>query len=114
MTHISMLENSEEYVWYLLDHDLSNSTKINFCFSGFLNNLKKCCLFMPPFPQVYAYHRSLPMPITSHKFGALDPVSGQEIGDDNGLFVSSVCWREKSNMVVAANSNGNIKLLEIV
>ncbi|KAF3778413.1 hypothetical protein EJ110_NYTH43505 [Nymphaea thermarum] len=64
--------------------------------------------------EVYAYHRSLPMPITSHKFGALDPVSGQEIGDDNGLFVSSVCWREKSNMVVAANSNGNIKLLELV
>lgn len=54
------------------------------------------------------------MPITSHKFGSIDPISGQEGGDDNGLFVSSVCWRGKSNMVVAANSNGFIKLLQLV
>lgn len=54
------------------------------------------------------------MPMTSHKFGTIDPISGQETADDNGQFVSSVCWRGKSNMVVAANSNGCIKLLQMV
>lgn len=63
--------------------------------------------------EVYAYHRSLPMPISSYKFGSVDPSSGNE-GESNGQFVSSVCWRRKSNMVVAANSTGCIKLLHLV
>lgn len=66
------------------------------------------------FFQVYAYYRSLPMPITSHKFGSVDPISGQETTDNNEPFVSSVCWREKYNMVVAANSSGRIELLQMV
>ncbi|GFP82540.1 protein spa1-related 2 [Phtheirospermum japonicum] len=64
--------------------------------------------------EVYAYHRSLPMPITAHKFGSIDQITGKETEDDNGQFVSSVCWRRKSNMVVAANSTGCIKLLQMV
>ncbi|KAF4401057.1 protein SUPPRESSOR OF PHYA-105 1 isoform X1 [Cannabis sativa] len=64
--------------------------------------------------EVYSYHKSLPMPITSHTFGSVDPVSGHEIGDDSGQFVSSVCWRRKSNMVVAANSIGVLKVLKMV
>ncbi|XP_034896405.1 protein SPA1-RELATED 2 isoform X2 [Populus alba] len=64
--------------------------------------------------EVFAYHRSLPMPITSYKFGSIDPISGKETDDDNGLFVSSVCWRGKSDMVVAANSSGCIKVLQMV
>ncbi|CAK7348761.1 unnamed protein product [Dovyalis caffra] len=63
--------------------------------------------------EVFSYYRSLPMPITSHKFGRVDPVSGNEIGDGSGQFVSSVCWRRKSNMVVAANSIGNMKVLQM-
>lgn len=54
------------------------------------------------------------MPVTAHKFGSIDPITGKETEDDNGQFVSSVCWRPKSNMVVAANSTGCIKLLQLV
>ncbi|KAG7956383.1 hypothetical protein I3843_11G121600 [Carya illinoinensis] len=64
--------------------------------------------------EVYAYHGSLPMPITSHKFGSIDPISGKETDEDNGQFVSSVCWRGKSDVVVAANSSGCIKVLQMV
>ncbi|KAM1019471.1 hypothetical protein ACFX13_041557 [Malus domestica] len=64
--------------------------------------------------EVYNYYRSLPMPITSHKFGSIDPVSGSEVGDYSGQFVSSVCWRRKCNIVVAANSSGTLKLLQMV
>ncbi|KAL0371891.1 UNVERIFIED_CONTAM: protein SPA1-RELATED 2 [Sesamum calycinum] len=64
--------------------------------------------------EVFAYYKSLPLPITAHKFGSIDPITGKETEDDNGQFVSSVCWRQKSNMVVAANSSGCIKLLQMV
>ncbi|KAJ7962528.1 SPA1 [Quillaja saponaria] len=64
--------------------------------------------------EVYCYSRSLPMPIISYKFGSIDPISGHEKSDNNGQFVSSVCWRQKSNMVVAANSSGTVKLLQMV
>jgi hypothetical protein len=64
--------------------------------------------------QVYSYYKTFPMPITSHKFGSIDPITGQETNDDNQQFVSSVCWRGRSNMVVAANSSGSIKVLELV
>ncbi|KAI3979270.1 hypothetical protein MKX01_007746 [Papaver californicum] len=64
--------------------------------------------------EIYSYYRSLSMPITSHQFGSIDPVSGQESSDDNGQFVSSICWRRKSNMLIAANSTGTIKVLQMV
>lgn len=64
--------------------------------------------------EVYTYYKSLPMPITSHKFGSIDPISGKETEDSNGQFVSSVCWKGKSNVIVAANSSGCIKVLEMV
>lgn len=54
------------------------------------------------------------MPITSYKFGSVDPASGHQTSDENGQFVSSVCWRQKSNMLVAANSTGSIGLLKLV
>ncbi|XVE77248.1 hypothetical protein DITRI_Ditri13aG0046900 [Diplodiscus trichospermus] len=63
--------------------------------------------------EVYCYYRSLPMPITSYKFGSVDNVSGHQVTDEHGQFVSSVCWRQKSNMLVAANSTGSIKLLKL-
>lgn len=64
--------------------------------------------------EVYAYHRSQAMPITSHKFGSIDPISGKETDENNGQFISSVCWRGKSDMVVAASSSGCIKVLQLV
>ncbi|MCL7024782.1 hypothetical protein MKW94_011560 [Papaver nudicaule] len=64
--------------------------------------------------EVYSYYKSLSMPVTSHQFGSIDPISGQESSDDNGQFVSSVCWRRKSNMLIAANSSGTVKVLQMV
>ncbi|KAE9615372.1 putative transcription factor WD40-like family [Lupinus albus] len=65
--------------------------------------------------EVYCYHKSLPVPITSHKFESINPISGHSNSDDNnGQFVSSVCWRKKSNVLVAANSIGIMKLLQMV
>ncbi|RYR10439.1 hypothetical protein Ahy_B05g078887 isoform E [Arachis hypogaea] len=64
--------------------------------------------------EVYSYYKSLPMPITSHKFGSIDPISGKDTDDDNGQFVSSVCWKGNSDMLIAANSSGCIKVLQMI
>jgi hypothetical protein len=39
---------------------------------------------------------------------------GQETEDDEKQFVSSVCWKRNSNVLLAANSQGTIKILELV
>ncbi|CAI0437704.1 unnamed protein product, partial [Linum tenue] len=63
--------------------------------------------------EVVIYHKAFPMPALSYKFNTTDPVSGHEM-EDTSQFISSVCWRGKSSTLVAANSTGNIKILEMV
>lgn len=53
------------------------------------------------------------MPTLSYKFNTMDPISGDEV-DDTEQFVSSVCWRNNPSTLVAANSMGDIKLLEMI
>ncbi|XP_072995324.1 protein SPA1-RELATED 4-like isoform X1 [Typha latifolia] len=63
--------------------------------------------------EVFVYHKAFPMPVLSYKFHVTDPISGEEV-DDPSQFISCVCWRGQSSTLVAANSSGNIKLLEMV
>ncbi|CAN0900353.1 Protein SPA1-RELATED 3 [Linum grandiflorum] len=62
--------------------------------------------------EVVIYHRAFPMPALSYKFNTTDPISGDEM-EDASQFISSVCWRGQSSTLVAANSSGNIKILEM-
>lgn len=48
------------------------------------------------------------MPVMSFKFNTTDQVSSTP------EFVSSVCWQGQSTTLIAANSSGNIKILEMV
>ncbi|KAL4580329.1 hypothetical protein LXL04_016519 [Taraxacum kok-saghyz] len=64
--------------------------------------------------EVFIYHKAFPMPALSYKYNTIDPISGDEVDDDQEQFVSSVCWRNQSSVLVAANSMGDIKLLEMV
>ncbi|MCL7040104.1 hypothetical protein MKW94_008776 [Papaver nudicaule] len=59
--------------------------------------------------EVFIYHKAFPIPVLSFKFNSIDPASCQEVEEP---FISSVCWRDKSTLL-AANSAGNIKLLEM-
>ncbi|KAA8523907.1 hypothetical protein F0562_010330 [Nyssa sinensis] len=63
--------------------------------------------------EVFIYHKAFPMPALAFKFNSTDPLSGDEV-DDPAQFISAVCWRGQSSTLVAANSTGNIKLLEMV
>lgn len=64
--------------------------------------------------EVFVYHKSLPMPVASYKFNSADPLTGLEMEDDDAQFVSCVCWRGQTQTLAAANSSGNIRLLEMV
>ncbi|KAI3716258.1 hypothetical protein L6452_23475 [Arctium lappa] len=63
--------------------------------------------------EVVIYHKAFPMPALSYRFSTTDPISGNEV-DNTEQFVSSVCWRNQSSTLIAANSMGNIKILEMV
>lgn len=63
--------------------------------------------------EVFVYHKAFPMPALQFKFQNTDPISGNEV-DDAAQFVSSVCWRGQSPTLIAANSTGNVKILEMV
>ncbi|KAJ2305815.1 hypothetical protein IWW54_004957, partial [Coemansia sp. RSA 2705] len=64
---------------------------------------------------MYAYYRNLSHPAVTHRFGNCNPVTGAEQAeDDPSLFVSAVCWKNKTNTLLSANSQGIIKVLEMV
>ncbi|GLT67285.1 hypothetical protein SLA2020_396050 [Shorea laevis] len=63
--------------------------------------------------EVFIYHKAFPMPAFSFKFNSTDVSSSQEV-EDPMQFISSVCWRGQSSTLVAANSTGKIKILEMV
>ncbi|XP_034943967.1 E3 ubiquitin-protein ligase COP1-like isoform X1 [Chelonus insularis] len=65
---------------------------------------------------LYVYYKGLTKQLFSYKF---DPVRSvlelqERREEDPNEFVSAVCWRQMSNVVVAANSQGIIKILELV
>lgn len=64
---------------------------------------------------LYIYYKGLTKQLFSYKFDAVRSVLEHERKDDEpNEFVSAVCWRQHSNVVVAANSQGTIKILELV
>ncbi|KAJ8957594.1 hypothetical protein NQ314_006520 [Rhamnusium bicolor] len=64
---------------------------------------------------LFVYYKGLSKKLFSYKFEAVEGVLEQERReDDMNEFVSAVCWKQNSNVVVAANSRGIINILELV
>lgn len=64
---------------------------------------------------MYIYYKGLSKKLFCYKFEAVQGVLDQERReDDMNEFVSAVCWKQNSNVVVAANSQGIINILELV
>eukprot|EP01111_Echinosteliopsis_oligospora_P006343 TRINITY_DN20444_c0_g1_i1.p1 TRINITY_DN20444_c0_g1~~TRINITY_DN20444_c0_g1_i1.p1 ORF type:complete len:364 (+),score=58.13 TRINITY_DN20444_c0_g1_i1:255-1346(+) len=63
---------------------------------------------------IYSYYKAIAKPVASYRFGSSHPVTGEDVDDDAAHFVSSVCCRKDSNVFLAANSQGTIKILEMV
>ncbi|XP_058790586.1 E3 ubiquitin-protein ligase COP1-like [Phymastichus coffea] len=64
---------------------------------------------------LYVYYKGLTKQLFSYKFDAARSILDTQERRDEELneFVSAVCWRQNSNVVVAANSQGIIKILEL-
>ncbi|KAF8792668.1 E3 ubiquitin-protein ligase COP1-like [Argiope bruennichi] len=64
---------------------------------------------------LYIYFKGLSSQVLTYKFEAIKSILEKDKKEeDSNEFVSAVCWRLGSNVVVAANSQGNIKILELV
>lgn len=62
---------------------------------------------------LYIYYKGLSKQLFSFKIDG-DKLTDSEKANDLNEFVSAVCWRKKCNVVLAANSRGLIKVLELV
>lgn len=64
---------------------------------------------------LYVYYKGLCKQLLHYKFDGLCSVLEKEEKDDDvNEFVSAVCWKQTSNVVIAANSQGTIKILELI
>lgn len=62
---------------------------------------------------LYIYYRYLSRPLLHFKFDNHRNMLDKPKADDAGEFVSSVVWKKGSPIIVAANSQGSIKILEL-
>ncbi|KAG0619816.1 hypothetical protein M758_4G167500 [Ceratodon purpureus] len=60
--------------------------------------------------EVFVYHKEMSTPSSCHKFESPN-AEGNE--DDAPHFISAVCWKSESPTMLAANSQGTIKVLEL-
>ncbi|XP_022758994.1 E3 ubiquitin-protein ligase COP1-like [Durio zibethinus] len=58
---------------------------------------------------VYVYHKEISKPVTWHRFGSQDMDDADE--EAGSHFISAVCWKSDSPTMLAANSQGTIKVL---
>ena len=71
---------------------------------------------------LFVYYKGLSKPLFHYKFdmarGFFDRDSRRSAAaaadDESNEFVSAVCWRKNTNVLVGANSQGTIKILEMV
>lgn len=63
---------------------------------------------------LYVYYKGLSKQLFSYKIDVGQRVSDLERSNDLNEFVSAVCWRKQCNVILAANSRGLIKVLELV
>lgn len=52
--------------------------------------------------------QAMSKPAAFHRFGSPDP---EDSDDDSSHFISAVCWKSDSPTMLAANSQGTIKVL---
>ncbi|KAI7869352.1 WD40-repeat-containing domain protein [Spinellus fusiger] len=63
---------------------------------------------------LYAYYKGSTEPVASYTFPKSDPLTGHSTASESSdTFVSSVCWKKNTSKILAANSNGAIKLLSL-
>jgi len=64
---------------------------------------------------LYIYYKGLSKSLFQFRFDAVKSFLDKDRKEEDvNEFVSAVCWKQNSNVIVAANSQGTIKVLELV
>lgn len=61
--------------------------------------------------EVFVYHKGISKPMARHRFGSSDLNDNSEDDGAGSYFISAVCWKRDSPMILTANSQGTIKVL---
>lgn len=60
--------------------------------------------------EVFVYHKGISKPVARYRFNSSE---FDEIDEDRGSFISAVGWKSDSPIILAANSQGTIKVLAL-
>lgn len=63
--------------------------------------------------EVFVYHKGISKPMARHRFGSSDLNDNSEDVGAGSYFISAVCWKRDSPMILTANSQGTIKVLAL-
>ena len=66
--------------------------------------------------QIYVYYKSMSRPIAQQDFSANPVCAGSEAAPstpDAAQFISSVCWKPRTNTLLTANSSGVVKVMTL-
>lgn len=61
--------------------------------------------------QVFVYYRALAKPIAKRLFSS--PANSGHHPSDGTQFISAVCWKPQAQTLLAANSQGCIKVMQL-
>ena len=63
--------------------------------------------------QVYVYYKDMSKPICRRFFSTAAEVASNSHNQDPSQFISAVCWKPHSRVLLSANSQGTIKLMQL-
>ncbi|PVU95138.1 hypothetical protein BB561_002013 [Smittium simulii] len=62
---------------------------------------------------VYAYNLNMSKPVLKYEFDDFDSKLAEPVEKDPSLFVGAVCWKKNTSSLIAANSQGLIRILSL-
>ena len=63
--------------------------------------------------QVYVYYKAMSKPVCRRFFSTPAEVANSSHNQDPSQFISAVCWKPHSQILLSANSQGTIKLMQL-
>jgi hypothetical protein len=72
------------------------------------NDVLELTICYPSHCAVYTYYKSLPFSTAAHAFNPTPPT-----GKAQRAFVSAVCWTRQGRHCLAANSQGEVRVLKL-
>lgn len=63
--------------------------------------------------QVFVYYKAMSKPVCRRLFSVPAEVAQHAHNQDASQFISAVCWKPDSQVLLSANSQGTIKVMQV-